>query len=76
MWATFAAIGGILLLGFKVGIYFYKKNTKKPTYEEDKQKMENAIARGHADDITAMFDDMRRPPDKDNLSGSGGKEVT
>lgn len=73
MWAAFAAIGTLLLLGLKVGIYFYKKNTKKPTYAEDKQKMENAIARGNAADITAMFDDLRKPPDKNHLGGQGSK---
>ena len=75
MWTAIAAIGGILLLGFKVGIYFYKKKRTKPTYDEDKQKMENAIARGNAADLSALFDDVRRPPDKDNIGGSGSKEA-
>ena len=75
MWPAFAIFGSILLLGFKVGIWLYKKNLKKPTYEEDKQKMENAIARGNAADLSALFDDVRRPPDKDNISGSGSKEA-
>ena len=75
MWTTFAIFGSILLLGFKVGIWLYKKNLKKPTYEEDKQKMENAIARGNAADLSALFDDLRRPPSKDNIIGPGSKEA-
>ena len=76
MWSAIAAIGALLLLGLKIGVYFYKKNRTKPTYEEDKQKMENAIARGHADDITAMFDDLRRPPSATNSTGKSGSEKT
>ena len=75
MWTAFAIFGSILLLGFKVGIGLYKKNLKKPTYEEDNQKMENAIARGNAADLSALFDDLRRPPCKDNISGPGNKET-
>ena len=75
IWGAISAIGALLLLVFKVGIYFYKKSRKKSTYEEDKQKMENAIARGNADDLSALFDDLRRPPSKDNISGSGSKEA-
>lgn len=76
MWMALAVFGSIALLGLRVGIWLYKEKRKKPTYEEDKQKMENAIARGHAADITAMFDDLRRPPaGSDNIGGSGNQET-
>lgn len=75
MWAAISAIGALFLLGLKIGIYFYKKNSKNPTYEEDKQKMENAIAHSNAADLSALFDDLRRPPSKDNIGGSRNKEA-
>ncbi len=62
MWSAIAAIGAILLLGFKVGIYFYKKKRAKPTYEEDIQALHNSIAKGDADTLSDLFDGLRRPP--------------
>lgn len=62
MWGAFAAIGTLLLLGLKIGIYFYKKNRAKPTHEEDIQRLHNAIAKGDAGILSDLFDGLRRPP--------------
>ena len=66
MLAAIAAIGSLLLLGLKVGIYFYKKRRTKPTYAEDIQSLHNSIAKGDADTLSDLFDELRKPPDKGN----------
>lgn len=62
MVALIASIVTILGIGLKIGIYFYKKNRKKPTYDEDIQNFHNSMAKGNADDISLLFDELRKPP--------------
>lgn len=66
MLAAIAAIITAIAAGVKLWFYFYKKRNQKPTYAEDKQKMDNAIAKGDADTTSLLFDELRRPPDKSN----------
>lgn len=76
MWAALAAIGGLLLLGFKVGIFFYKKRRTKPTYDEDIRSLHNSIAKGDANTLSDLFDELRRPPCKSNRIGQDDKEAS
>lgn len=64
MVAAIAAIASLLLLGLKVGIYFYKRRSAKPTYAEDIQSLHNSIAKGDADTLSNLFDELRRSPSK------------
>ena len=71
MWTAIAAIGGILLLGFKVGIYFYKEKETNH-YDEDKQKWKMLLLVVMLL-ICPLCSMTCGPPDKDNIGGSGIK---
>lgn len=73
-----AIVGIISLITLIIKLWVDAKNEKsKPkTSEQDIQTLHNSLAKGDADTLSSLFDELRRPASEGDRIGQNDKETS